>query len=324
MVKSAGDSSNRVLPSEPYGSIAEYVAAGGGKGLAAARAVDAETVIGELTASGLRGRGGAGFPTGVKWRTIKSFASPLLATSVVVNAAEGEPGTFKDRTIIRANPYAVIEGALIAAWAMEAKSVVIATKAAFGEEIARLQSAIAEVGSAGWSGDVEIRVADGPAEYLFGEETALLEVLDGRPPFPRIAPPFRQGIVEVVDADRRRFRERASRRRADGRNGRKQRGSAGAGEQRRDDGQRARDHRSRLGLVPIGGHHRVTRNDRVHRHRGRAAPRRGRGADGHAGFENAIDLAGGGLQPGPDGQRRAGRGVQCCADRRPPRHRTEL
>ncbi|HEY0520152.1 MAG TPA: NADH-ubiquinone oxidoreductase-F iron-sulfur binding region domain-containing protein, partial [Ilumatobacteraceae bacterium] len=171
------------------------------KGLTAARAVDADTVIEELAASGLRGRGGAGFPTGVKWRTIKSFASPTLRTSVVVNAAEGEPGTFKDRSILRANPYAVIEGALIGARAMDAVSVVIATKATFTDEVTRLRAAIGELASAGWLGDVDVQVVEGPSEYLYGEETALLEVIDGRPPFPRIAPPFRRGIVEVVDAD---------------------------------------------------------------------------------------------------------------------------
>lgn len=192
---------HRVLPFEQYGSLQDYIAAGGGNGLTAARAVDAETVIEELAASGLRGRGGAGFPTGVKWRTIKSFASPLLRTSVVVNAAEGEPGTFKDRAIIRANPYAVIEGALIAARAMDALSIVIATKVAFTKEVTRLHAAIAEVAAAGWLDDVEIRVVEGPSEYLYGEETALLEVIDDRPPFPRIAPPFRRGIVEVVESD---------------------------------------------------------------------------------------------------------------------------
>ena len=204
MAKSEGDNTDnttRVLPTEPYRSLGEYIAAGGGKGLAAARAVDADTVIGELTASGLRGRGGAGFPTGVKWRTIKSFASPLLATTVVVNAAEGEPGTFKDRAILRANPYAVLEGALIAARAMDAQSIVIATKARFTEEITRLHEAIAEAGAADWLSDISIQVIEGPSEYLYGEETALLEVLDGRPPFPRIAPPFRRGVVEVVEAD---------------------------------------------------------------------------------------------------------------------------
>ena len=131
MTDPVGEDTFRVLPPKPYESLAEYEAAGGGKGLTAAKAVEPETIIEELAASGLRGRGGAGFPTGQKWRTIKSFASPLLRTSVVVNAAEGEPGTFKDRTIIRSNPYAVIEGALIAAKAMGAGSVTIATKESF-------------------------------------------------------------------------------------------------------------------------------------------------------------------------------------------------
>jgi NADH-quinone oxidoreductase subunit F len=192
---------HRVLPIEPYNTLADYIAAGGGEGLNAARAVAPETIIEELAASGLRGRGGAGFPTGVKWRTIKSFASPLLRTSVVVNAAEGEPGTYKDRAIIHANPYTVLEGALIAAHAMEALTIVIATKERFANEVTRLQAAIAEVAEAGWLADVEIKVLEGPAEYLYGEETALLEVIDDRPPFPRIAPPFRRGVVEVVESE---------------------------------------------------------------------------------------------------------------------------
>src|SRR4249919_1950184 len=161
----------RVLPAEPYTSLSAYVAAGGGEGLAAARAVSPDTIIEELAASGLRGRGGAGFPTGVKWRTIRSFASPVLLTSIVVNAAEGEPGTYKDRAIIQANPYAVIEGALIAARAMESRSVVIATKAAFTDEVARLRAAVGEISAAGWLGEVDVRIVEGPAEYLYGEET---------------------------------------------------------------------------------------------------------------------------------------------------------
>lgn len=191
---------SRVIPLAPFTTLDEYIAVGGGKGLEAARAVSAETVIEELVASGLRGRGGAGFPTGVKWRTIKSFESPLLKTAVVVNAAEGEPGTYKDRTIIQTNPYAIIEGALIAAQAMDASSIVVATKADFKQEVDRLRGAVAEVAAAGWCGDVDIEVAEGPSEYLFGEETALLEVIDGRPPFPRIAPPYRRGIDEVVES----------------------------------------------------------------------------------------------------------------------------
>src|SRR6476646_8671352 len=101
------------------------------EGLRSARLVEPDAVIAELEASGLRGRGGAGFPTGTKWRTIQAYASSLLDTLVVVNAAEGEPGTFKDRSILMANPYAVLEGALIAAYAVGANEIVFATQARF-------------------------------------------------------------------------------------------------------------------------------------------------------------------------------------------------
>ena len=193
--------SARILPTSPFRSLDEYRNAGGGKGLDAARAVEPSVIIDELAASGLRGRGGAGFPTGVKWRTVADYASEFLVTAVVVNAAEGEPGTFKDRAIMRANPYAVLEGALIAAKVVGATAVTLATKARFGEDLVRIREAIAEVIAAGWADGVEITIVDGPVEYLYGEETALLEVLDGRPPFPRIAPPFRRGMVEVVRDD---------------------------------------------------------------------------------------------------------------------------
>jgi len=192
---------HRVLPLEPYVDLAEYMDRGGGRALVAARAVEPEALIGELEASGLRGRGGAGFPTGTKWRTIASYASAVLETSVVVNAAEGEPGTYKDRAILTANPYAVLEGALIAAHAMGSRSVTIATKQRFGDVVERLRAAIVELHDADWLGEVEISVFEGPDEYLYGEETALLEALDGRPPFPRIAPPWRRGVVEVVAYD---------------------------------------------------------------------------------------------------------------------------
>ena len=191
----------RVLPKVPDASLDEYIQRGGGAGLSAARAVTPDVVVGELIASGLRGRGGAGFPTGVKWRTMLENTSQELRTSVVVNAAEGEPGTFKDRAILEANPYAVLEGALIAAVVLDASSVVIAIKKSFEDQIRRLRRAIAEISNAGWSTGVEVRIVEGPNEYLFGEETALLEVVDGRDPFPRIAPPYRRGSVEVVASD---------------------------------------------------------------------------------------------------------------------------
>ena len=187
----------RVLDEPPVGGLDAYRSIGGGKGLDAARRLGAAAVIDEIDASGLRGRGGAGFPTGRKWRTVASYETPDVPAIVAVNAAEGEPGSFKDRAIIRANPYRVIEGALIAAFAVDADRVVIATKASFTREIERLRRAIEEIVGAGWAEDVDVSVLGGPSEYLYGEETALLEVLDGREPFPRIAPPWRRGVDDV-------------------------------------------------------------------------------------------------------------------------------
>ncbi|QYG95198.1 hypothetical protein HC251_24055 [Iamia sp. SCSIO 61187] len=188
---------SRVLPLEPIATLADYESAGGGCGLEAARRLGPVGTIEEIEASGLRGRGGGGFPTGTKWRTIAEHTSTAEHTTVVINGAEGEPGSFKDRTLLRRSPYGVIEGALIAAEATAADRVVIAVKETFTVERERLEAAVAEVVAAGWADGVSLEVVAGPSAYLYGEETALLEVLDGRPPFPRIAPPFRHGVEET-------------------------------------------------------------------------------------------------------------------------------
>ena len=189
---------HRVLSPDPMDSLDLYLARGGGVGLQAALGKEPAAIVEEVYASGLRGRGGAGFPTGVKWRTVAADAAAEPAT-VVVNGAEGEPGTFKDRTILRNNPYNVIEGALIAARAVGARSVIIGLKQTFTEEVKRVRAAIEEVRNAGWLDDVDVAVFEGPREYLYGEETALLESIDGRMPFPRVAPPYRRGVDEVVE-----------------------------------------------------------------------------------------------------------------------------
>lgn len=188
---------SRVLPLSPLTGLADYQAIGGGVGLDAARRLGTDGVIEHLLASGLRGRGGAGFPTGRKWTTVRDYESPTFRATVVVNAAEGEPGTFKDRTILRRNPFAVVEGALIAAATLDADNVVIALKESFTEEARALLAAIADMEHAGWTKGVVVEVFEGPSEYLYGEETALLEVIDGRHPFPRVAPPYRHGLDEV-------------------------------------------------------------------------------------------------------------------------------
>jgi NADH-quinone oxidoreductase subunit F len=190
---------HRVLYPHPIANLDEYLARGGGKGLETARKVEPLALIEELESAGLRGRGGAGFPTGTKWRTVAENQSTTLTTTVVVNGAEGEPGTFKDRTILRNDPYQVVEGALIAALAVGGRSIIFGLKKSFGEEVARLQGAIDEMVAAGWADGIEIEIFEGPNEYLYGEETALLETIDGRYPFPRIAPPFRRGVTEVVE-----------------------------------------------------------------------------------------------------------------------------
>ena len=190
---------HRVLPTHAFATLDEYVKAGGGRGIEVARQVEPAAIIDEVEAAGLRGRGGAGFPAAIKWRTVAEYQSSFEPTSVVVNAAEGEPGTYKDRTILRLNPYEVIEGAAIAARAVGATSVIVALKRRFDVEVGRVRQAIAEMTAAGWLGDVPFQVFEGPEEYLYGEETALMEVLDGRAPFPRIAPLFRRGVDEVVE-----------------------------------------------------------------------------------------------------------------------------
>jgi NADH-quinone oxidoreductase subunit F len=187
----------RVLDPEPVTTLDRYLDRGGGRGLKAARRLGPVGIIDDVEAAGLRGRGGAGFPTGVKWRTVARNLSPSVPPSVVVNAAEGEPGTFKDRTILRRNPYKVLEGALVAATAIGADRVVVAMKASFFQELERVGAALTEVRGAGWADGVEVSVVEGPSAYLYGEETALLEVVAGRAPFPRIAPPFRHGVEDV-------------------------------------------------------------------------------------------------------------------------------
>lgn len=190
---------HRILPAEPIATLDEYVAAGGGRGLREARAATPDEVLDRLDAAGLRGRGGAGFPLSRKWRAVMANEAFEAKASIVVNAAEGEPGSFKDRAILRANPYHVLEGALIGAHVIDASEVIVGCKRTETESIGRVEAAITEMRAAGWLGDVDVRVFGGPSEYLYGEETALLETIDGRYPFPRIAPPYRRGVEEVVE-----------------------------------------------------------------------------------------------------------------------------
>jgi NADH-quinone oxidoreductase subunit F len=182
-----------LLPGESIDSLDAYLATEtGGLGLQRAEELGPEATIDEVARSGLRGRGGAGFPTGRKWTSIAS--GERGTRYVVCNAAEGEPGTFKDRALLRANPYQLVEGVIIAALAVAAREVFIALKASFRVEVERVTAAIEEMQRAGICADCSITVVQGPDEYLFGEEKALLEVIEGKPPLPRLFAPYEHGL----------------------------------------------------------------------------------------------------------------------------------
>jgi len=182
------------LIQEPFLLYSDYLRRKGGSAVTKARSMPPEDVVSELQRSGLRGRGGAGFPVGTKWRTTMQHECPTRY--VVCNAAEGEPGTFKDRYLLRRDPYSMLEGLLIAAHVAGAESAHVAMKASFTPELLRVRAAIVEMREAGVLGDVQIEVTEGPEEYLFGEERALLEVIEGNDPLPREPhyPPYEKGL----------------------------------------------------------------------------------------------------------------------------------
>ncbi len=189
---------HHALPDHPVTTLDRYVALGGMGGLSRARSRPPIETIDEIATAGIRGRGGAGFPTGTKWRSLFEAATVADRASVVVNAAEGEPGTFKDRALLRSNAYVVLEGALVGAHCLGADRVIVATKSTYRNEVAALRRAIGELDSAGWLDGVQVIVVEGPDHYLFGEETGLLEVIEGEDPLPRHLPPYHYGLFTTA------------------------------------------------------------------------------------------------------------------------------
>jgi len=162
----------------------------------AVRTMTPAQVIDEVKKSRLRGRGGAGFPTGMKWSfTAKNTGKPIY---LVLNADESEPGTFKDRWLMERDPHLVLEGCLIAAYAIEASVIYIYIRGEYPGSIARMTAAIEEAREAGLVGagilgsklSCEAWVHPGAGAYICGEETGLLESLEGKRGHPRIKPPF--------------------------------------------------------------------------------------------------------------------------------------
>jgi NADH-quinone oxidoreductase subunit F len=181
-----------LLPGRPVSSLDDYVARGGGQGLDVAHKFGPEATTEEVTAAGLRGRGGGGFLTGRKWESIRQAGSGTHYA--VCNAAEGEPATFKDRALMRANPYQAVEGLAIAAFCVDAESAYLCLKASFEREREAVTRAVREMDRAGVLGDLTVTVVAGPEEYLLGEEKAMLEVIEGKEPLPRLFPPFQHGL----------------------------------------------------------------------------------------------------------------------------------
>ncbi len=164
-------------------------------------AVGQDAIIEEIKASGLRGRGGAGFPTGMKWSFMPKSPSPERPSFLVINADESEPGSCKDREIIRHDPHKLIEGALIAGYAMRARAAYIYIRGEYICEAKALEQAVAEAYSAGLLGknaaksgyDFDVFVHRGAGAYICGEETAMIESLEGKKGQPRLKPPFPAG-----------------------------------------------------------------------------------------------------------------------------------
>ena len=186
----------RDLDIPDIGRFDVYVKHGGYEALhKALTAMKPEQVTDVVKASGLRGRGGAGFPTGVKWSFIPKDMFPRYVT---VNADESEPGTFKDRQIIEKNPHQLIEGTALCAYAVRAEKAYIYCRGEFAEPARILQAAVDEAYKAGCLGqnifgtgsNIDIYVHLGAGAYICGEETALLESLEGKIGQPRLRPPF--------------------------------------------------------------------------------------------------------------------------------------
>ncbi len=184
------------LEGEPW-DIEAYIKQGGYESLQRClREKDPDAVIQSLKRASLRGRGGAGFPTGLKWEKVVHHR--IQERYFVCNAGEHEPGTFKDRYLIEHFPHQLIEGCLIASYIVGAKESYIYLNAEFVDARANLEKAMAQARERGYLGknvldfgiDLEVEIFDGHGSYVAGEETAMLESMQGRPAQPKQKPPF--------------------------------------------------------------------------------------------------------------------------------------
>ncbi|MBE9525238.1 MAG: NAD(P)H-dependent oxidoreductase subunit E, partial [Chloroflexi bacterium] len=181
--------------SEPT-NVASFESCGGFSGIKKALKITPSEVVEEITRSGLIGRGGAAFPTGLKWKfTAEADGHPKY---VVCNADESEPGTFKDRVLMEGYPLSIVEGMLVAAYAVGAQQGYLYIRGEYFRPTAIMREAIANARRAGYLGrnildsgfDFDIEIRSGAGAYVCGEETALFESIEGKRGFPRLKPPY--------------------------------------------------------------------------------------------------------------------------------------
>lgn len=200
----------RVGVTDPL-SLDDYAAHGGWAGLQAALNLDGAEIIQQITQSGLRGRGGAAFPAGIKWQTVaRAGVEPGALKYIVCNADEGDSGTFADRMVMEGDPYMLIEGMTIAALAVGAEQGYVYVRSEYPHAVATMRDAVQRARAAGWLGEniqgsgkrFELDIRMGAGSYVCGEETALLESLEGKrgivrakPPLPALAGLFGQPTV---------------------------------------------------------------------------------------------------------------------------------
>jgi NADH-quinone oxidoreductase subunit F len=190
-----------IRPGEAPADLQTYEASGGYQGLRVAlRELSPEQVAEQVKQSGLTGRGGAGFPTGVKWSFVPMGEDAPRPKYLIANADEMEPGTFKDRLLMEGDPHQLIEGMLLSAYAIQAEEAYIFLRWAYKTSERRLRKAIAEAYDAGYLGDdilgsgyrLEMHLHVSAGRYMCGEETGLLNSLEGRRATPRAKPPYPQ------------------------------------------------------------------------------------------------------------------------------------
>jgi NADH-quinone oxidoreductase subunit F len=177
-------------------NIEDYIATGGYAALEKALAMERLDIISEIKKSGLRGRGGGGFPTGTKWQFVHDATGEKKY--IVCNADEGDPGAFMDRSVLEGDPHAVLEGMMIAGYAIGANEGVIYCRAEYPLAIKRLNLAIAKGEEMGLMGEnilgsgfnFTVRIKAGAGAFVCGEETALLNSIEGQRGMPRVRPPF--------------------------------------------------------------------------------------------------------------------------------------